>query len=73
MEGRGEVQRRKGCQYLHPAKYQSQEILSLVVGKRSIVKSTKSKVRSITKRTKNNESTIGTRERDASGDLKSQL
>ena len=71
MEGGGEVQRRKGCQYLHCVKYQNQEILSLVVGKRSKIISTKSKVRSITKRTKNNEFTVGTWERDANGDLKS--
>ena len=49
-----------GCQYLHPTKYQRQEALFLVIGKRSKVMSTKLRVRSRTKRTKNNEFSIGT-------------
>lgn len=59
MEG-GEVKEGKGYQCLHSAKYQRQEILSLVVAKRSKVTSTKLKVTSIANRTKNNELTIGT-------------
>lgn len=50
----------KGYQYLHPTKHQSQEILTLVVGKRSKVISMTLKVTGIIDRTENNEFTKGT-------------
>lgn len=66
-----EAKEGKGYQCLLPAKFQEQEILSLVVAKRSKVISTKLEVTSMANRAKNNELTIGTWEKDVNDGVKS--